>query len=118
MSPRANIIKRLTLLGSGAGLALGVIYGLLQGIAIGGTAGLLLANEIFGTGVIEIWHGELFTRVIVGGSMLTGAIVSLIVFLAAGSALGAACGYILSLTLNKEAGQADTGPGKYGTDKL
>jgi hypothetical protein len=99
---RGGVIKKAMLIGSGVGLSLYAIYGFMEGLLLGGTAGLIFCQEVFGPGVIEINGSGLITRVILGGAMLSGALVSLLVFLVAGGLLGAACGYVLTVSAREK----------------
>lgn len=98
MKTRGKTSRKGLMIGLWIAVAAYAAFGLLQGAAIGGTAGLVMANEIFGTGMIEITGANLITRVLLGGSMLAGALVSLVVFLTAGGAAGWAAGYIAGST--------------------
>jgi len=101
MDTKSRIIKRVMLIGAGVGIAFYALYGFMFGLLIGGTAGLVISNEIFGSGVIEIEGGNLATRIILGGSMVSGAVISLLVFVVAGAVLGASLGYVLSLSVRE-----------------
>ena len=97
MVRKAEIVKRCGLIGAGIGTALFAVFGLLQGALIGGTAGLAVANHIFGATTLELLADELLPRIIVAASMLTGVLVSLVAFVVAGAGAGAAFGYALAL---------------------
>lgn len=101
MTTRELLARKCALIGAGAGLVLYAIFGLLQGAVIGGTAGVLAANWIFGPGTIELMGSELITRVIVGGAMLTGVVVSLIMFLTVSATAGYICGSLLGMVVGE-----------------
>ena len=101
MTTGQKIARKCGLIGAGIGGTLYLIFGLAQGAVLGGTAGIALANWVFGERTIEIMGNELMTRVIVGGAMLTGVVVSLVMFLVAGSAMGYACGRLLGLAVRE-----------------
>jgi len=107
MTTREVLARKCALIGAGAGLVLYAIFGLLQGAVMGGTAGVLAANWVFGAGTIELMGSELITRVIVGAAMLTGVVVSLIMFLTISTIIGYVCGSILGLAVG-ETGEEKT----------
>jgi len=100
---RHEIGKKCALLGSGAGLILYAIFGLLHGAVYGGTAGLLLVNWAFGPGAVEAMSGEMITRVIIGGSMLVGILVALVMFLTLAGTAGYVVGYAIGMMIKEEA---------------
>jgi len=100
---RHEIGKKCALLGGGVGLALYAVFGLLQGAVFGGTGGLLLVNWLFGRGAVEMMSGELITRVIIGGAMVVGVLVSLVMFLTLSSVAGYICGYAIGMLIKEEA---------------
>jgi hypothetical protein len=91
------VVKRCGLIGAGIGMALFAVFGLMQGALIGGTAGLAVANHIFGQTTLEIMADELLPRIIIAASMLTGVVLSLVAFVVGAAAAGAAFGYALAL---------------------
>jgi hypothetical protein len=97
----SELMKKCGLIGSGIGLALFATFGLLQGTALGGTAGLEIATHLFGANTFEVMSNDLLPRAILAASMLTGAIVSCVMFISAGVAVGAASGFALSLFVSK-----------------
>lgn len=80
--------------GTGIGLILFVLVGLLSGSLIGGVIGLKVAGLIFGSPL----EGALLARVIVVISMLSGVFVSALVFIGGMGFLGWAAGYIYDAT--------------------
>lgn len=101
MIQKSVIIKKCGLIGSGGGLALFAVFGLLQGALIGGTAGIGIARYIFGAGTLEIMASDLLPRVVIAASMLAGVLVSCIAFVVMGGVIGAACGYALALAMGE-----------------
>jgi len=98
MVTRNELMKKCGLIGSGIGVALFAVFGLLQGALLGGAAGLAIANHVFGETTLELMANELLPRMIVAGSMLAGVIFSFVFFVITGAAMGAAGGFLLSLT--------------------
>lgn len=105
MVTRTEIAKRCGLIGAGAAVCLYAFFGLLQGAAIGGAAGLGLANYLFGSGTLALMANELLPRIIVAASMLAGVVLSCVSFVAAGAAAGAAAGLVLGV-LVRTSGEA------------
>ena len=97
MVTRSELMKKCGLIGSGVGVALFAVFGLLQGALLGGTAGLALANHVFGETTLVMMANELLPRMILAGSMLAGVIFSLAFFVITGAAMGVAGGFLLSL---------------------
>jgi len=97
MTQRGEIMKRCGLVGGGVGLALFAVFGLLQGVLLGGAAGIAVANYIFGEYTFEVMAGDLLPRILLAASMLSGVLVSLVMFLVAGAGAGVTAGFMLSL---------------------
>ncbi len=76
--------KKMAYIGTGAGVVLFAMMGLLPGSLLGGLAGLNIAGSLFGFPV----SSALMPRLIVGMSMLLGILVSAVVFIAGLSSLG------------------------------
>lgn len=104
MTQRTEIAKKSALVGAGVGLVLYAVFGLLQGALLGGTAGILLTNWVFGPGAMAVMAGELITRAIIAGAMLAGVVVALVIFVTVASVAGYICGSLLGLM----AGEQDT----------
>jgi len=107
MSKNTVVVKKCGLIGAGIGIALFAVFGLMQGALIGGTAGMAIANYIFGSGTLAIMADELLPRIVLAASMLAGVAASCIAFVVAGSVAGAAGGYLLSLLVSVPEGAKD-----------
>jgi hypothetical protein len=116
MVTRGDLMKKCGLVGSGIGLALFAVFGLLQGAMLGGTAGIGIANYVFGANTFEVMGNDLLPRAIMAASMLAGVVISCVMFVVAGGAVGAAGGFALSLLRHSEAKQGEyaveTAPGQ------
>jgi hypothetical protein len=80
--------------GTGIGLILFVLVGVLSGSLIGGIIGLKAAGFIFGAPL----EGALLARVIVAISMMSGVFVSALVFIGGMGFLGWAAGFLFDAT--------------------
>jgi hypothetical protein len=80
--------------GTGIGLILFVLVGVLGGSLIGGVIGLKAAGFIFGAPL----EGALLARVIVAVSMLTGVFASALIFIGGMGFLGWAAGFVFDAT--------------------
>ena len=76
--------------GTGIGLILFVLVGLLSGSLIGGLIGLKVAGFIFGAPL----EGALLARVIVAISMITGVFASAMIFIGGMGFLGWTAGFV------------------------
>mgnify|MGYP001558110197 FL=1 len=83
--------KKGLYIGTGVGLVLFALIGLLPGSFIGGVLGLKIASAIYGTPV----GIALLPRLIVGACMLFGIIISGIVFVVGTSLIGWLAGYMV-----------------------
>ncbi len=81
--------------GTGIGLILFVLVGVLSGSLIGGVIGLKAAGFIFGAPL----EGALLARVIVAVSMLTGVFASAVIFIGGLGFLGWAAGFVFDATV-------------------
>jgi len=88
---KSTVTKNLTYIGAGIGLALFALFGLLYGSLIGGMIGIQCIGAIFGSPV----EPGIFQRVIVAVGMLTGILLSAVVFVAGFAAMG----YLIDLLL-------------------
>jgi hypothetical protein len=79
-----NQTKKLANLGAGCGIVLFAVYGLLPGSFLGGVMGLNIAGSILGMPVAS----GILSRLIVAASMITGVMVSGIIFITAFSTAG------------------------------
>ncbi len=107
MVTRSELMKKCGLVGSGIGLALFAVFGLLQGALLGGTAGVAIANYIFGANTFEVMGNDLLPRVIMAASMLAGVVISCVMFVVAGGVVGAAGGFALSLLTRSETKESE-----------
>ncbi len=86
-----EISKKGLYIGTGAGIVLFAINGLLPGSFIGGSIGLNIAANIFGNPL----GTSLLPRVLVGISMLLGVLAAGVVIIIGASALGWLIGHII-----------------------
>jgi hypothetical protein len=85
--------KKAAFMGAGVGLVLFAIFGLLPGSMLGGVMGLNIAGFIFGTPLTP----GIFSRLIVGASMLIGIMVAGIVFVFGFSLVGWLLGHAVDI---------------------
>jgi membrane protein DedA with SNARE-associated domain len=90
--------------GTGIGLILFVLVGLLSGSLVGGLIGLKVAGFIFGAPL----EGALLARVIVAVSMIAGVFTSALVFIGGTSFLGWAAGYVFDAMRKSSVKEAHT----------
>lgn len=88
--------------GTGIGLILFVLVGLLSGSLVGGLIGLKVSGLLFGMPL----EGALLARVVVAISMLTGVFASAIIFIGGMGFLGWAAGFVYDATVNTEVKEA------------
>lgn len=81
---KERLSNRLGFIGAGAGLALFAIFGLMPGAFLGGMLGLNMANNVFGMPALPTLMPRMF--VVVG--MLTGVMVTGLIFVISGASLG------------------------------
>jgi hypothetical protein len=98
MKTQGEIAKKGLYVGAGAGLVLFALIGLLPGSFIGGVIGLNIAGSIFGYPV----GPQIAARMIVAAAMLSGILVSGIVFTAGLSFAGWAIGSIIDSLMAKK----------------
>jgi len=91
MKIRNQLARKTGIIGAGVGLVMFAFFGLLQGSVIGGAIGLDIVNGIYSTAASP----TLLARVIIGGSMLAGVIISGVMFVAGFGTVGAAAGWML-----------------------
>ena len=91
---RIETSKKGLYIGTGIGLILFVLVGLLPGSLVGGLIGLKVAGFIFGSPV----EGALLSRVIVAVSMISGVIGSAVIFIAGAGFLGWTAGFLFDKT--------------------
>lgn len=113
MKLRGQIAKKFGLVGAGIGLTLFALFGLLEGSLIGGVVGLNIVNSVF--------HAQeemtLLSRAIIAASMLTGVIVTGIVFVVIGSSVAWAVGYAIGWLSEPKAESAELHKTGHGTVK-
>ncbi len=85
-----NTSQKGLYVGTGVGLILFVLVGLLSGSLVGGIIGLKLAGSIFGAPL----EGALLARVIVAISMMAGVFISALMFIGGTGVLGWIAGYL------------------------
>jgi hypothetical protein len=91
--------KKLAYLGAGCGIVLFAIYGLLPGSFLGGVMGLNIAGSLLGAPV----SSGILSRLIVAASMITGVMVSGVIFITAFSTTGWLTGTVIeALSANKK----------------
>lgn len=87
--------KKGLYVGTGIGLILFVLVGVLSGSLVGGLIGLKLAGFIFGAPL----EGALLSRVFVAVSMIGGVFVSAVIFIGGMGFLGWAAGFVFDATV-------------------
>ncbi len=85
--------KKGLYVGTGIGLVLFALIGILPGSFIGGMVGLKIATNVFGTPL----SASLLPKVIVGVSMLFGVAMAGVIFIVGASLLGWAAGHVLNV---------------------
>ena len=88
---KTTITRKAAYIGTGAGLVLFALFGLLPGSLMGGAAGMNLAGWIFGMPLQPM----LISRVIVLASMLIGVLVAGIVIVTMTTTVGWLVGKVL-----------------------
>jgi len=91
---RIDTSKKGLYIGTGIGLILFVLVGLLSGSLVGGLIGLKLAGLIFGAPL----EGALLARVFVALSMIGGVFASAVIFIAGMGFLGWTAGFVFDAT--------------------
>lgn len=99
MRYRSQAAKKMALVGAGIGLALFALFGLLQGSVIGGAIGIDIVNSLYEAAQPP----TLLARIIIGGSMLAGVIISGVVFVVGCSSVCAAAGYLAGFLIEPRA---------------
>lgn len=92
--------NRLGYAGAGTGLAMFVMFGLYQGLYIGGTLGLNMANGLMGVTQAPTF----FHRALTGLGMLAGAAVEVFMFVAASACIGWLMGIAIDSVLGRVKG--------------
>ncbi len=83
--------KKLAYIGAGCGIVLFAVFGLLPGSFLGGVMGLNVAGTLLGMPVVS----GVASRLIIAVSMMTGVMVSGIMFMTASSLAGWLMGTVL-----------------------
>ncbi len=96
MKTTATWAKKGLYVGTGAGIILFALVGLLPGSFIGGFLGLKAVGILFGG-----LEATVISRVIVALSMLTGVLVSAVAFVFGSGVLGWAAGYVADTMSHK-----------------
>jgi len=99
--------QKLTYMGAGVGIVLFALFGLLPGSFLGGVMGLNLSSLLFGAPV----EPGIFSRIIIVLSMLTGVLVSGLIFVTGGATLGWLAGYCVDAMAQRKS----TSHGSEGT---
>jgi len=90
-------------LGTGIGISLFALVGILSGLAVGGVIGLKLAGILFGIPV----KFTLFTRILVAVSMIIGLIGSATVFILGAAITGWIAGSVADSIHSEKAGTVE-----------
>lgn len=91
--------KKLAYLGAGCGIVLFAIYGLLPGSFLGGVMGLNIAGSLLGAPL----SSGILSRLIVAASMITGVMISGVIFITAFSTAGWLTGTVVgALTTSRK----------------
>ncbi len=102
---KTSLAKKGVYIGTGAGLVIFVLFGLLPGSLLGGAVGLNIAGWLFGQPV----ESALLSRIVVFVSMLIGTLVSGIVIVTGASTIGWLIGWVIdSRTHEKVVNKGDT----------
>ncbi len=108
---KGRLTQKVGFLGAGVGLTLFALFGLMPGSFIGGVLGLNITGMIFGTPVSP----GVVPRIIIALGMITGVLISGLIFVVAGAVVGTSIGYILDALLGRtkeEAGKIENLRGK------
>jgi hypothetical protein len=100
---KTSFAKKGLYVGSGAGLMIFVLFGLLPGSLLGGAAGINIAGWLFGLPL----ESGLVSRIIVFMSMLIGILVSGIAIVTATSTLGWIVGRVIDAAMHEKAAEED-----------
>src|SRR3990172_662462 len=99
--------KKGLYMGTGIGLILFVLVGLLSGSLVGGIIGLKVAGFVFGAPL----EGALLARVIVAISMISGVFISALIFIGGTGVLGWMAGYLYDAMSKTSVDAAHTAKG-------
>jgi len=101
---KTSFAKKGLYVGTGAGLVIFVLFGLLPGSLLGGVAGLNIAGWLFGQPV----ESALLSRIIVFLFMLIGTLVSGVVIVTGVSVIGWATGWMIDARTHEKVAKTDT----------
>ena len=90
---RETLSTKLAYLGGGVGIGLFAVFGLLNASFIGGILGINIVGSLFGYPI----PGTLFARMIIAFGMLTGVMVTGLLFIIAGTL----CGWLLGTAITQ-----------------
>lgn len=90
--------KKGLYIGTGVGLVLFALVGLFPGSVIGGVAGLKIAGMMLGAPL----QGTIFARLIVAAGMITGVLVSAVIFIFGMGTLGWIAGTVVETLKTKQ----------------
>lgn len=88
---RSDMAKRGLYIGTGAGIVLFALAGLLPGSLVGGVIGLKVVEAVFGSPL----GTAILPRMILAVSMVTGVLVSAMVFVLGSGMIGYSMGFVM-----------------------
>ena len=100
---KTSFAKKGLYVGTGAGLILFVLFGLLPGSLLGGAAGINIAGWLFGQPV----ESALLSRIIVFLFMLIGTLISGVVIVTGVSVLGWITGWVMDSRTHEKVTKID-----------
>jgi len=100
-----DMAKKGLYIGTGMGLVLFVLVGVLPGSFIGGFVGLKIAESMFG----PIVAGSILPRLIVAFSMIAGLLMTAFVFVVGLGVLGWTAGYVADALKTSKVAIAEAG---------
>jgi len=95
-----EISKKVGLVGGGVGFMLFLMFGLLQGALLGGTAGVQAGAFLFEGGALAEWT----PRVLAALGMAAGVMSSAVIFITGGFATGRILGYAVGAGIEAKRG--------------
>jgi hypothetical protein len=100
---KTSFAKKGLYVGTGAGLIIFVLFGLLPGSLLGGVAGINIAGWLFGLPL----EAGLVSRVIVFMFMLIGTLISGVVIVTGVSVIGWAAGWVIDSRTHEKVAKTD-----------